>query len=173
MEKAEIIRLLDRRMSGYHDRGHDYRGREVTYNISGTSRRPDPEYAEDHRHHKDYEDKEYPHSRMLRLSKTDMNRWKQMMYNVDGSHGEHYDLQTTMHIAEKLGIRFDEFSEKEFCLALNMIYSDYGNVIRKYCPPDKELMVCAEMALAFLDDPDGPEPSEKLALYYHCIADSE
>ena len=30
-----------------------------------------------------------------------------------------------------------------------------------------------ELAKAFLEDDDGPEPSEKLALYYYCIAEDE
>jgi hypothetical protein len=184
MEKEEIIRFLERKMGGSDSRSRSRsrgRDREVSYNISGTSRHPDRErdYEDekrsyrDSRDYEDYEDsRDYHQYKHLRLSKSDMNRWKQMMHNVDGTHGEHYDIEQTMHAAEKLGIRFDSYNEKEFCLAMNMIYSDYGHVVRKYCPPDKELIVCAELAKAFLDDPDGPEPSEKLALYFHCIADN-
>ena len=52
-----------------------------------------------------------------------------------------------------------------------MMYSDYGHIIKRLVPDkEKELLVCADFARAFLDDPDGPEPSEKLAIYYHCIA---
>lgn len=34
-------------------------------------------------------------------------------------------------------------------------------------------MTDVELAKAFLEDEDGPEPSEKLALYYYCIAEDE
>lgn len=33
--------------------------------------------------------------------------------------------------------------------------------------------ITLELAKAFLEDEDGPEPSEKLALYYYCIAEDE
>lgn len=192
MDKQELIRILERRMGGTDSRrggrgrGRDSRGgREVSYNISGTSRHPEYDDEDDMmdyrksrgrgrdmRPEEDFEDsRDYHQHHPIKLSKSDMIRWKHMMQNVDGTQGEHYDIEQVMHAAEKLNVKFDSFSEKEFCLAVNMIYSDYGHVIRKYCPPDKELMVSAELAKAFLDDPDGPEPSEKLALYFHCIAD--
>lgn len=191
MEKEELIRILERKMGGTDSRrgsrgrGRDSRGgREVSYNISGTSRHPEYDDEEDmrdsgrgrghERYMEDFEDsRDYHQHHPIKLSKSDMNRWKHMMQNVDGTQGEHFDMEQVMHAAEKLGIRFDSFNEREFCLAMNMIYSDYGRVIHKYCQPDKELIVSAELAKAFLDDPDGPEPSEKLALYFHCIADLE
>jgi hypothetical protein len=96
-----------------------------------------------------------------------------MMENFDGTRGEHYNAEQVRDVAEKLDIRFNEYSETDFCLTVNMMYSDYGRVLKKYVPPDKELHVCAELAKAFLEDPDGPEPSEKLALYFHCIVSSD
>lgn len=112
------------------------------------------------------------HDVPARLSKHDMKRWKQMLKNVDGTQGPHYDMVQVMQAADKLGIRFDEYDEGEFCLAVNMMYADYGQVIKKHFGGDKELMCCAELAKAFFDDPDGPNPSEKLALYFHCIVDA-
>lgn len=106
-----------------------------------------------------------------RLTKSDMHRWKLMMENEDGTRGPHYDMQQIMSVAHKIGVRFDEFSEKEFCMAVNMMYSDYCKMAKNYVSSDKELMFFAELAKAFLDDEDGPEPSEKLALYFHCIVD--
>lgn len=112
--------------------------------------------------------------RVPRLSKTDMRQWKHMMENEDGTHGPHYDMQQVMHAADKIGIDFDkdEFDEKEFCMAINMMYSDYCKVAKKYISPDRELMFFAELAKAFLCDEDGPGASEKLALYYNCIVDA-
>lgn len=107
------------------------------------------------------------------LNKTDIHRWKQMLENDDGSKGPHYDMQQVMSIAEKMGIDFEkgDFDEKEFCMTVNMFYSDYCKVANKYVAPDKELAFFADMAKKFLCDKDGPDPSEKLALYFHCIVD--
>ena len=129
-----------------------------------------------------YDSRDYRDSRDMRdsrdyhdapkLSKSDILRWKQKMENEDGTRGAHFDMQQIMNVAEKLNVKFDEFDEREFCIAVNMMYSDYCKVARKYVAPDKELMFFAELAKAFLDDEDAPEASEKLALYYHCIVDA-
>lgn len=105
----------------------------------------------------------------MKLRKSDMLEWKRRMENVDGTYGEHFKMEEIEHAAQKLGVTYDGFTEKEFCLATNMIYSDYANVIKRFGNPNEELLFCADMAKAFLDDPDGPEGSEKLALYYYCI----
>ena len=71
----------------------------------------------------------------------------------------------------KLGISFKEFTEHEFCLAMNMMYSDYCKTVRKYVPEEKQTIFYAEMALDYLEDPDGIEGSEKLAMQYRCMVD--
>lgn len=109
----------------------------------------------------------------LRLTKADMHEWKKRLINTDGSEGEHFNMSQVMQAAEKLNVRFNSFSEKEFCLAVNVIYSDFGEDIRKFVGPEKELLMCASMAISFLDDPDGPEPSSKLARYYHFVVRHE
>lgn len=140
----------------------------------------------DYRSSKDYRDSAYEDSRDMRdyrgrdsrdyhrmkLSKTDIHHWKQMMENEDGSRGPHYDMQQIIEAAGKASIRFDEFDEKEFCIAVNMMYSDYCKVAKQYVAPDKELHFFVDLAKAFLEDEDGPESSEKLALYFHCIVDA-
>lgn len=128
------------------------------------------EYEDDERDYRDYESDMRDYNDMpIRLTKTDMHKWKKTMKNEDGTKGEHYPLEEVEKVAEKIGVRFNEYSEKEFCIAVNMMYSDYCSVIKKYVPPDRVLHFCAELAKAFLEDEDGPEPSEKLALYFHCI----
>lgn len=153
-----------------NDSGSDYRYSRDSRN-SNDSR--------DYRDHNDYNDyNDYArrdsrdYHRSLRLSKTDVHHWKQMMENEDGTRGPHYDMQQIMSVAEKVGVRFDDFDEKEFCIAVNMMYSDYCKVAKKFVAPDKELTFFAELAKAFLEDEDGPEASEKLALYFHCIVDA-
>lgn len=161
---------------GYEDSRRDmgdYRqdDRRGNVDFEGTMDFEDNRYGKDSRGYADSRDmRDYRH--MPRLSKTDIHHWKQMMENEDGSRGPHYDMQQIMQAADKLGIKFDEFDEKEFCMAVNMMYSDYCKVAKKYISPDKELTFFAELAKAFLEDEDGPEASEKLALYFHCIVDA-
>lgn len=182
-----ILDLLERRMNrGDSRRGgrrrdyrderdyHDYRDERYYEDgrrgVRGSGRSRDRRDYEDMRmsDRRDYED-ERDYGEPIRLSKTDIKHWKHKLENADGTHGEHFDMQQVVQAAERANIKFNDFDEKEFCIAVNMKYSDYCNVIKKYIPPDKELAFCVDMAKAFLDDADGPEPSEKLALYYHFI----
>ena len=146
--------------------------------VRGSGRRDSRDYA-DYEDGRDYEDGEDMrrdrrdnHHSKLRLTKADMREWKQMMENVDGTRGPHYDMQQIMTVADKLGVKFEDFNEAEFCIAVNMMYSDSCKTLKKYASSDKLLELCAEMALDFLCDPDGPEPYEKLLMYYHCIVNA-
>lgn len=168
----------NRSMRDSRDYEDNRRGRDSRDNRDNRDNRDyeDRRDYEDNRRSRDYEDgNDYgKHGRsLMRIRKSDMKHWKHNMENEDGTKGEHYDMEQIMHAAEKIGVKFNSFDEKEFCIAVNMMYSDYCRVIKKYVSPEKELMMCAELAKAFLDDADGPEPSEKLALYYYCIVDSE
>jgi hypothetical protein len=182
MKKMES-RRGDRRdyKGGYEGTHHeDYRGSKGNVDFEGSmdfrrdSRSDMRDYNYDTREDaRDYRDmRDYRDGSKMRLSKTDIHHWKQMMENEDGTRGPHYDMQQIMQAVEKLDIRFDEYSEREFCMAVNTMYSDYCKVAKRFVAPDKEMMFFAELAKAFLDDADGPEPSEKLALYYHCIVDA-
>jgi hypothetical protein len=164
MKKMESRRGDRRDYKGGYDGTHheDYRG----------SGNVDFEGSMDFRRDSKSDMRDYRDGSKMRLSKTDIHHWKQMMENEDGTRGPHYDMQQIMQAVEKLDIRFDEYSEREFCMAVNMMYSDYCKVAKRFVAPDKEMMFFAELAKAFLDDADGPEPSEKLALYYHCIVDA-
>lgn len=174
--------------------GHDHRDSRRTRGNGRRDRRDKPESNyEDYDDYEDYADYEdygdYADSRRgssrrdmrdyedyhdmpeMKLKKSEGNRWLHEMENTDGTKGPHYTMQEVMHAAEKLGIRFNEFSEREFFIAVNMWYSDYGHVTKRLVGDnkDKELMANADYAKAFLDDPDGAEGSEKLAITYHCM----
>jgi hypothetical protein len=143
----------------YEDDYEDGRGRG---NIDFEGTMDFRDYADDY--HKE------PH-----LSKHDMYRWKRMMQNEDGTEGAHYEMQQILSAVDKMGINLDkfDFTEKELCIAVNMMYSDYCKVASKYVAPDKELHFFIDLAKAFLDDEDGPGASTKLALYFNCIVDAE
>ena len=108
-----------------------------------------------------------------RLSNADIANWEKKLRNADGTQGKHFDMRQVEDAASKLGIRFDEYSEKEFCMTMNFLYSDLCEVCRSHVSPEKEAHYYAKMAQAWLEDDDGPHPAEKLALYYYCIVDDE
>lgn len=135
-----------------------------------------PDYEEDYGDYgMDYG--EYPDygEPIMPLSKRDIGEWRQKLQNADGSRGAHFDTNRVVQTAEKMGIHFNNFTEKEFAITMNMLYSDYCEALRSVIPPDREDMIYAKMAKAFLEDDDAPEAAEKLSLYYHCIvcADEE
>lgn len=158
------------------DRRSDRRSRR-DYMDSGYGGRHMDDYREDREdrrrdYRRDYEDGEDYSAGDVRLTKHDIKRWKGMLENSDGTRGPHFEMVHILTAADKLGVSFKDYDEKEFCMAVNMMYADYGEVIKKYASGEKELHCCVELAKAFLEDVDGPEPSEKLALYYHCIVDA-
>lgn len=155
------------------DYGMDYRGGDYIHDYGMNDY---ADYEEDYgdygMDYGDYPDYGEP---VMHLSKKDIGDWRQKLQNADGSRGAHFDTNKVMQAAERMGIHFNNFSEKEFAITMNMLYSDYCEVLKPLISPDKEEMVYAKMAKAFLEDDDAPEASEKLALYYHCIvcADEE
>lgn len=113
-------------------------------------------------------------SGLMHLKKKDFMKWERNLENTDGTHGKHFDSQQIKSVAEQMGIKYHGYDEKELCMAVNMLYSDYAEVLRSIIPPDRELHTYVKLAQAWLEDPDSPvEGSEKLALYYWCIVSDE
>ena len=170
----------------YYDRGEydDMNENEAIPAVMGTTivyenGYCEPEYTYDYgrsyaRHYPRYDYGRYDYGEDdMRLTKRDMQEWKQKMINADGSQGEHFSMERIIPMAQQLGIHFDDFTQKEFCMVVNMLYSDNANVTKKYIAPDKELMYYVEMARAWLEDDDAPEGSEKLARYYHDVVNAD
>lgn len=108
------------------------------------------------------------------LSKQDLHDWKRMLLNSDGSSGPHFkDADKILAVADKLGIRFNEYTEKELCMATNLCYSDFCDALKSVIPTDQELYIYVKMGRAFLEDEDGPEASEKLAMYFYTIVEHD
>lgn len=88
--------------------------------------------------------------------------WTNKMENADGSVGPHWPIDQTRQIMEQYKIQCDEI---EFYATINMMYSDYCKVAKKFNVSTTEFYAC--MAKAFLEDKDaGPE---KLTKYYEYI----
>jgi hypothetical protein len=149
----------------YEDRGYYDYGREPRryHEYDDYARRRDSRgrYMRDRGEH----DLEY-------FSMEDVENWKHEMKNEDGSHGEHFTKEHVKQAASMAGIDIHELGEIPFCLAMNMMYSDYCKVAQKYGVDRPEFY--ADMAKAFLKDKDfHGEPEEKLYLYYKCIVEKE
>lgn len=156
------------RADGYYEEDEkDYRNRDMRdYNdyADYSDYRDYNDYRRDYRYgYRDYADD-------MRLSKSDIKEWKSMLENADGSKGEHFDKEQILDVAEKMGIRFRDYDENELCLTANILYSDYCDALKMFIPQDKEAVAYTRLAKAFLEDEDAPKGSEKLAIYYNCIA---
>lgn len=155
--------MRDRADSRYDDR-RDY----------GDRRR---DYEEDERDYRAYRSSNDSrgHEPKLKLPREDMKRWGQMLMNADGTEGMHFDKRMLMERIKHMGDHMDGYTEEDLCMAANMLYSDYCEVLKPYISrePEKEADFYLRMAKAFLDDEDAPDGSAKLAMYYFCIADVE
>lgn len=170
----------DYRDSDYRD--HDYRGRIEYY---GEHERDNRRGVRDTRRYgmgernygRDYNDREYEDygekGGEMKLSRSDMKKWKHNLKNADGSDGEHFTAEHIHEVANQVGARFEEYDEKDLCMAANMLYSDLCEALHSLIPREKEAMIYAKMARYWLEDEDGPSGSEKLALYYYCIVDGD
>ena len=121
----------------------------------------------------DYGEYDY-HGGEMRLGKHDMMMWKEKMENPDGSYGEHFTSTQIKQAVQSLNVQMNGYNEKELCLAANMLYSDYSEVLKPFIPREKEAVIYVNMARAFLDDPDAAvQGGEKLAAYYYAVVDDD
>nr|UVY57565.1 MAG: hypothetical protein [Bacteriophage sp.] len=94
-------------------------------------------------------------------------QWAERMQNADGTVGPHWTMDQTSAVADASGIPHD-IPRWAWGVTMNMMYSDYYDVARKFGGNVPEFY--AELARAFLMDKDGPEPTKKLMEYYEHIA---
>lgn len=105
----------------------------------------------------------YVESNNQRLSREEAMTWARSMENEDGTHGPHWTMEQAKQVMAQKGVECDPL---EFWLALNMMYSDYCKVFRKYGVGDK-IDFYVDMAKAFLDDKDAYP--DKLTRYYDSV----
>ena len=120
----------------------------------------------------DYDMRDYGKMEYGKMSHEDIEKWKKHMKNQDGTMGEHFKKEQVMQAARQIGVNPEEYGEHIFPLVMNMMYSDYCAVAKKFGLDRPDFY--AELAKAFLNDKDfGGEPEEKVWLYYQCIAAPE
>lgn len=158
---------------GQSSRRSSQRGGQYRDSRGGYGRR-DMNY-DDYDSHEDMEYNYDMRKKPLELSKKDLKKWEKELENSDGSHGGHFHKDQIIPLAKQFGVKFDDFTEEEFVMAVNMMYADYSLAlqeasVQQYNKP--ELYI--HLAKAFLCDEDfDGEPYEKLALYYYAIVDYE
>lgn len=124
------------------------------------------------RDYADYGMRDYGEMEYGKMSHKDIEKWKKHMKNQDGTMGEHFKKEQVHQAARQIGVNPDEYGEHIFPLVMNMMYSDYCAVAKKFGLDRPDFY--AELAKAFLNDKDfGGEPEEKVWLYYQCIASPE
>ena len=150
-----------------YDMRGDMRGRDYAdYEMHDMRGRDYADYGMDYGM-RDYGEMEYG-----KMSHKDIEKWKKHMKNQDGTMGEHFKKDQVMQAARQIGVNPEEYGEHIFPLVMNMMYSDYCAVAKKFGLDRPDFY--AELAKAFLNDKDfGGEPEEKVWLYYKCIAEKE
>lgn len=106
-------------------------------------------------------------AKMMNFTHEDAEAWAAKMQNADGTTGPHWTMEQTTAVAESMGIQAPVVPRWAWGVTMNMMYSDYYDVARKFGVNVPEFY--AELARAFLMDKDGPGPEEKLCAYYRCI----
>lgn len=99
-----------------------------------------------------------------KMTKEMAEEWTHNMKNSDGTQGPHWSFEQAKQIMAQRGIDEDP---AEFYAAINMIYSDYCAVAKKF-NVGGSIDYYVDMAKAFLDDEDAVP--NKLTVYYECIA---
>ena len=150
-----------------YDMRGDMRGRDYAdYEMHDMRGRDYGDYGMDYGM-RDYGEMEYG-----KMSHKDIEKWKRHMKNQDGTMGEHFKKEQVMQAARQIGVNPEEYGDHIFPLVMNMMYSDYCAVAKKFGLDRPDFY--AEMAKAFLNDKDfSGEPEEKVWLYYQCIAAPE
>lgn len=172
---------------GGYNRGQEYRNGEMEYrggNYNGYGQYPPPMYEYENRrigfggNSETRGDRSETNSRNIQfygskrnkhsseLTKEKAHKWVKEMKNSDGSAGEHWKMEQTNALKEKLGINVDPV---EFYVAANMMYSDYCAVAKKFGIDTADFY--GQMAKAFLEDKDA-QP-DKLKNYFEEVVGLE
>lgn len=104
----------------------------------------------------------------MKLSDEAYKDWMKHIENFDGSTGAKWTKEETNNVAKHIGVDFNGFTESDFCAAMNMLYSDYGETLEHYGVGKPEVYGCLARDFLVDDDFQG-NGTEKLALYYYEI----
>lgn len=179
------------------DRGmiRDYgRGREINYNYENENdyRASNKEYPygqQDRRIMNDggyfdpmmydmpyydynYQDYGYYGDYGKNLSHEELEQWKSMlMRQVDDKDRQTFDINAVTQKAKQMGIQMHNFNEEELVVAMLIVYTDYGKILKQYVGNNMDIYI--HLGAAFLNDEDSAvKGSEKLSVYYDCVVNA-
>ncbi len=98
------------------------------------------------------------------MSREMADEWMHDLENEDGSRGAHWSCDQTSNLLTQKKYDCDPI---EFYVAMNMLYSDYYKVAKKFNVNNTEFY--ADLAEAFLRDKDAAD--DKLMRYYEYVVD--
>ena len=110
---------------------------------------------------REYKEREHKYAPM---DTTTAMHWVKGMENTDGSRGGHWNINQTNAVLQSSGIK--NISQPLFYAVMNMLYSDYGEVAKKYSL-DTNVNFWVDMTKAWLFDEDAKP--EKTSLYYSYV----
>lgn len=101
------------------------------------------------------------------MTRETAEEWTRRMRNEDGTTGPHWSMEQVKQLREQKK-ELQDFDLPDVYAVLNMMYSDYCEVAKKFNVNNMDFYVC--MAKAWLDDEDAGAGKAKTAIYYECIA---
>lgn len=104
------------------------------------------------------------------MSDHDYDKWLEGMEGADGSIGPMWTEEETTSVAKRIGIDFNNFTPKEFQVAMDMMYSDMCEVAEEFNVNKPEFY--AKLAKAWLLDEDTLKGGEKLSAYHEYVVDN-
>ena len=110
------------------------------------------------------EKKEHKQKGQDKLTMRAAQYWVENMENEDGSRGEHWTLEQIERLANEKDFEGDKL---ELWVTMNMMYSDYFKVAKKFNVNNTDFYL--ELSKAFLNDKDAGE--EKLFKYFEYVVE--
>lgn len=128
-------------------------------------RREMPRERREGRSYEDWDEMDDDDRHKAKLNDYNPWEWAKDMKNTDGSSGAHWSMEDTETVRKARNI--NDCKPEDFWIAMNMMYSDYQGVAKKYGIDKPEFY--ADMARGFLMDKDSKQGREKLEAYYEYV----
>ena len=125
-------------------------------------RREMPRERREGRSYEDWDEMDDDDRHKAKLNDYNPWEWAKDMKNTDGSSGAHWSMEDTETVRKARNI--NDCKPEDFWITMNMMYSDYQGVAKKYGIDKPEFY--ADMARGFLVDKDSKQGREKLEAYY-------
>lgn len=105
-----------------------------------------------------------PSGKQEKLTREKAEKWVRSMRGDDPkARGEMWSYEDAKRLAKERGISTEGQEMIDYYVALNMVYSDYSHVAKEHDVDTEDYY--ADMACAWLYDPDAKPPTEKLMAY--------